>query len=275
MILCRNFKILTRHYLYPIFYTMSDEKDPLALINAIRNRKTVDEIRELITSGIDVNTQDKSGWTALMRAVGWDEHGTEMMRLLVDAKADVNKQDKKGLTALMMATMYGGEHCAGMVRLLLDAGAHTNTQNKFGRTALVYAARYGGEHGAVMIRLLVASGAIIPPVSKLRTDTPPELTGYIKGAQNWTPLHRAADARNADAIIKCLSEGMRPYAVVESSHQDMCTALSIAESTSYPTAQPVCERCLEILRPSLMKGGAPIVGSLFGGGGGGGAQTET
>jgi hypothetical protein len=256
-------------------YTMSDSEDPLALINAIKNRNTIDEIRELISSGIDVNTQDKSGRTALMKAVCWYEHGAEMMRLLVDAKADVNKQEKKGLTALMMATMYGGEHGAGMVRLLVDAGAHTNTQNKFGRTALMYATAHGGEHGAVMIRLLVASGAIIPPVSKLRTDTPPELAGYIHGAQNWTPLHRAADARDADAIIKCLSEGMRPDAIVETSHEDMCTALSIAESTSYPTAQPVCDDCLALLRPSLVKGGAPS-DSLFGGvGGGGGAQTET
>ena len=92
---------------------------------------------------------------------------------------------------------------------------------------------------------------------------------------------RALDARDADAIIKCLSEEMHPDAVVESSHQDMRTALSIAESTSYPTAQPLCERCLAILRPSLMKGIEPS-DLLFGGdgdgggdGGGGGGDTQT
>ena len=47
---------------------MSDEKDPLALIRAIKNRNTLDEIRELIKSGSDVNKQDWIGWTALMEA---------------------------------------------------------------------------------------------------------------------------------------------------------------------------------------------------------------
>ena len=99
----------------------------------------------------------------------------------------------------------------------------------------------------------------------------------MKGAQNWTSLHRAADARDAVALIKCLSEGMRPDAVVDSPHTDMLTALSIAESTTYPTAQPVCERCLELLRPSLVKGGTPSSDSLFNGdgnGGGGGGDIQ-
>ena len=70
---------------------------------------------------------------------------------------------------------------------------------------------------------------------------------------------------------------MRHDTVVDSSHPYIRTALSIAESTSYPTAQPVCERCLEILRPNLIKSEVPINGSLFngdgsGGGGGGGIQ---
>ena len=254
---------------------MSDWEDLLALINAIENRNTLDEIHELIKSGIDVNKQNKKGWTALMLAARWEgEHAAGMMRLLVDAKADVNKQNEVGWTALMMAAGCGGEHGAGMMRLLIDAGADVDKQEEDGYTALMFATEHGREHAAGMMRLLVASGARIPPVSKLRTDTPPELTEYINGVQNWTPLHRAADARDADAIIKCLSEGMRPDAVVESSHQDMRTALSIAVSTSYPTAQPVCDDCLALLRPSLVKGGSPIVGSLFGGGGGG-AQTES
>ena len=75
---------------------------------------------------------------------------------------------------------------------------------------------------------------------------------------------------------------MRHNTVVDSTHQDMSTALSIAESTSYPTAQPVCERCLEILRPSLLKSVSTIGESLFGDGlgcgegcGGGGGTDKT
>ena len=268
MILYNNFKILNPNDLYSILYTMSDSEDTLALHDAIQNRITLDEIRELISSGIDVNKQNNKGWTALMFTAehgaehgvammrllldagadvdkqeyyGWTalmitvqnggEHGVAMMRLLLDAKADVNKQNEFGWTALMHIAVRGGEHRARMMRLLLDAGADVDKQDEDGGTALMFAAQYGREHGAAMMRLLVASGARIPLVSKLHADTPPELTEYINGAQNWTPLHRAADARNADAIIKCMSEGMRPDAVIDSPHTDMLTALSIADSS--------------------------------------------
>ena len=173
----------------------------------------------------------------------------------------------------MYATWDEGKHVAEMINLLVDAGAEVNKQDKDGLSLLMNVARSRGEHTVMIARLLVAHGATIPPGKELPSKTQPELALYINSAQNWTPLHRAADARDPDAIIKCLSEGMRPDAVVESSHQDMRTALSIAESISYPTAQPVCDQCLALFRPSLVKGGAPS-DSLFGGGGGG-AHTET
>ena len=71
MILYNNFKILNPNDWYHFLYTMSDEKDPLALIRAIKNRNTLDEIRELIKSGIDVNKQD---WIGLSTALMVDEH---------------------------------------------------------------------------------------------------------------------------------------------------------------------------------------------------------
>ena len=74
------------------------------------------------------------------------------------------------------------------------------------------------------------------------------LASYIVGAQSWTALHFAADARDADALRECLSSGARPDAAVESPHADMRTALSIAASNSYPCAAPVDERCVALLR---------------------------
>ena len=65
-----------------------------------------------------------------------------------------------------------------------------------------------------------------------------------------------------------------PKEAVDSSHQDMSTALKIASSDSYPTAQPICKRCLALLQlpGPLVKSVAPSGG---GGGGGGGGGEET
>ena len=167
------------------------------------------------------------------------------------------------------------------MRALLKAGADVNALDRFehddGATALMLAAEFGGEYAEEMVRLLVAYGATLPPAKTyasiaagvLPPNTPPSLAAYIKGAQHWTPLHRAADARDADALRACLGRGARPDEEVKTSHPHMRTALEIAGSSTYPTARPVCEECLALLRPSLMKVAAGK-GTVGGGGGGGG-----
>ena len=111
------------------------------------------------------------------------------------------------------------------------------------------AAQFVGEHA---MRLLVARGATLPPVDALHTDTPPAHAQYIGGAQNWTPLHRAADARDFSALFALLRECTplheRDVDTVASPHADMRSALSIAASNSYPCAAPVDERCVALLR---------------------------
>ena len=178
-------------------------------------------------------------------------------------ETDINARE----TPLMWIAQHGGEHYEPMMRLYIHQAAENN-QNKDGQTALMLAARYGGEHAAAMVRLLVAHGATLPPGKELPSETSPELVLYIDVVRNWTPLHRAADARDAKKIHKLLCEGTtNPNEEVESPHPHMRTALEIAKSSSYPTAQPVCKECIELLQPSLVKG---VVQSNSGGGGGGG-----
>ena len=75
---------------------------------------------------------------------------------------------------------------------------------------------------------------------------------YLDGARSWTPLHRAADARDHDALVALLDElprsSTRPDEAVDSPHPHMRTALSIAGSASYPMARPVDKAALELLR---------------------------
>ena len=58
----------------------------------------------------------------------------------------------------------------------------------------------------------------------------------------WTPLHRAADARDAKALHSLLDEGADPRLCLPpaaSARADMRSALSLSASAAYPLALPV------------------------------------
>ena len=151
----------------------------------------------------------------------------EVITALLEAGAGASAMAQDGSTALHYAAPNGAP--AATVAALLEAGADASATNEDGQTAADFAEQNG--HSA--------------------------LASYIVGAQSWTALHFAADARDADALRECLSSGARPDAAVESPHADMRTALSIAGSDSYPTARPVCKRCFSLLQPGMVKGMAP------------------
>ena len=242
-------------------------------------------VRLLLGAEANTNTQDESGWTALMHAacMGLD-YGAELMRILLKAGANPDKQNNDGETALMIAIRDAAkEHTKAMVSVLLENGADPNIIDKEGDTALMMAAfcacceeaPFRRSAHMQIVRLLVAHGATCDSDdsdSAKCTGCSQELADYIDGVRNWTPLHRAADARDAKKIHKLLCEGTtHPNEEVESPHPHMRTALEIAKSSSYPTAQPVCKECLALLQPSLVKG---VVQSNSGGGGGSLFTTE-
>jgi ankyrin repeat protein len=93
-------------------------------------------------SPIDVNLQDKGGWTALMwTALFGNEKSLEL--LLNHPGIDVNEQDRNGWTALIYTACWGKTKC---VELLLNhPGIDVNVQDNGGRTALMLAADMGNE----------------------------------------------------------------------------------------------------------------------------------
>ncbi len=285
-----------------------DGETALMIIAREGGRQVEAMIHMLIEAGADINAQNYEGYTALMLAVkSKGRNAKETMRALIKAGADVNKQkynnrkmtttlmitilnmsgnivdlvssliaagsdvnakDKQGKTPLIYAARFGGRHAEATMRVLIDAGADVNAMDEKGKTVLEYAAQWRGEHAVAIIRLLVARGVTIPLYSDMLPKIPSECVEYFQGAQNWTALHRAADARDAEAICECLHQGtMRTETAVDSTYPDMRTALEIAGSDSYPTAQPVCKDCLALLQPSLVK--SVVAGSRGGGGGGG------
>ena len=164
--------IIIIFYNLSFLFTMSDSKDSLALIKAMKIRDCRDfrnypdyrnEIQTLIQSENDLNKQNQCGETMLM-VIAWNggRYAAEMMSLLVNAGADIDMQSQAGATALMLAACNGGgdgEWTWETVGFLIDAKADVNKCNKSGWTALMCAAKYGGRHGEYLLERLVNAGA--------------------------------------------------------------------------------------------------------------------
>jgi len=99
----------------------------------------LDQVTGILAEGLDVNTRDQEGRTALMYA-SYNGH-SEIVKKLIEKGAQVNLTDSYGRTALMMAS--SGPFSA-TVKLLLDHQADPDlkdTDEHF--TALMYAAAEG------------------------------------------------------------------------------------------------------------------------------------
>ena len=91
----------------------------------------IEEIKELVRKGVDVNAKNKNGRTALMVAVSKKQ--TSVVRELLNKGADVNARDKDDYqTALMVAAIT--EHI-GVIRMLLEAGANKEATDRNDNTA--------------------------------------------------------------------------------------------------------------------------------------------
>ena len=104
-----------------------------ALIRAAAQGRD-DISQKLLSRGADVNAQDSSGSTALMEAATRDHQ--ETLKVLLEKGADVDLVDGYGQTALLRAAAQG--HSA-IVRVLLNKGARVDIKDKGGRDALLWA----------------------------------------------------------------------------------------------------------------------------------------
>eukprot|EP00929_Paragymnodinium_shiwhaense_P011269 TRINITY_DN1167_c0_g1_i4.p1 TRINITY_DN1167_c0_g1~~TRINITY_DN1167_c0_g1_i4.p1 ORF type:complete len:228 (-),score=60.63 TRINITY_DN1167_c0_g1_i4:362-979(-) len=113
----------------------------------------VEQLKQLMADGYNVNAQDAYGWTALRYAVRNNQY--DATAALLEGGADPNIASHSGRTPLMSAA---GNDLAQMVELLInDGGADIMQHDDRGRTAYDIASR-GGHMRDQAIRDMVAEG---------------------------------------------------------------------------------------------------------------------
>jgi ankyrin repeat protein len=131
------------------------EGDKEALINLCEwdGSGDVDEARDLIARGINIDEQDKYGRTALMKAAS--NNHLEITQELIRAGAALDLQDKYGKTAIIQAS---ATNRLEMVQELINAGAALDMQDEDGETAQQIA-EYGSTEIATLLEKAEAAAA--------------------------------------------------------------------------------------------------------------------
>ncbi|QED50198.1 ankyrin repeat domain-containing protein [Cytobacillus dafuensis] len=96
------------------------------------------KVNELLEQGIDVNSRDNQGRTAVMIATY--ANNAEMVKALIEKGADVNIQDNMKNSPFLYA---GAEGYLEILKLTVEAGADPKIVNRFGGTALIPASEHG------------------------------------------------------------------------------------------------------------------------------------
>ncbi|MEW6348698.1 MAG: ankyrin repeat domain-containing protein [Thermodesulfobacteriota bacterium] len=112
----------------------------------------LEQVRELVARGIDINFVNRSGVSALMVACQWNQ--TQVVRFLLENGADVELRERgSGHDALMYSCFSGNPD---LVELVLRHGATIDATDAMGRSALMIAASVGK---AETVKVLLRTGA--------------------------------------------------------------------------------------------------------------------
>ncbi len=134
------------------------------LVEAVK--RAADEraaVAALLRQGVDPNSADSYGSTALHWAVDLDDLAT--VELLIRAGANPRAVNRYGVAPLSLACTNGN---AAIIGELLDAGADPNTTAPGGETALMTASRTGRVEA---VELLLARGADVNARESVRGQT--------------------------------------------------------------------------------------------------------
>jgi len=107
----------------------------------------LDQSRQLIAAGADVNLPEPDGTTPLLWAVY--NSSPELVQLLLDAGANPDIANRLAISPLLQASRNGD---AGLIRALLASGASLSDNHPATEPALLAAARAGPRSGTSAAR---------------------------------------------------------------------------------------------------------------------------
>lgn len=122
-------------------------------IQSAAKRGNVDVVRNLLSSGTSVNSQDDYGETALHECARYGHDNIAELLLTNGANVSIKAQKNNGWEPLHIAGHYGK---IGVATQLLAMGATINSKDDRGDTALTLATR---NKKGDMIRFLISRGA--------------------------------------------------------------------------------------------------------------------
>ena len=149
----------------------------------------VQTVETLLSVGIDVNSKDNLGQTALHRATRRKDE--KMVRLLLKSGADVECKDDDNRTP-WSANLRCND--PDVLQILLNAGANPSTCGQQGVSELYTAAKDGDTE---IVKYMLKSGT-----------NPSIQTQY-----GWAPLHWAASYGHVDCVKLLLEAGAEPNTV--------------------------------------------------------------
>ncbi len=107
------------------------------LLEEVVYKNDFEMFNALIEAGMDVNLQNKYGWTPLHVSIRRDRR--DMVMLLLDKDADINMVDGVGWTPLMESVM---DDMPELCELLLKNGADTAITNQRDATAVMLVRKF-------------------------------------------------------------------------------------------------------------------------------------
>ncbi len=119
-------------------YETDKDGDTFSLIEDIVYHSDIEAFKAVFEAGVDVNIQNKYGWTPLHICIRRDHR--DMIEYLLDKGADINRVDGVGWTPLMESIM---DDKTELCKLLLDRGADITIANKRGGTAPMLVQKFG------------------------------------------------------------------------------------------------------------------------------------